>query len=352
VSAPTDSSGAGSSRPASAAGAHAETGGAARGPASATPAPPAGSSPPAPSRGGDAARGRWLVFAATFFWGTSATLARFVFRDRHVPALTVVELRLLIAVALLGAWLAWRNPRALRVRRADWGYFLVLGLFGVATIQGTYYYTISVLGVGLAILLQYLAPSLIVLYDALRGAAIGRATLAAVLLALVGTALLVANVNPAALHARPRDWLIGFSSAFAFAFYIVFSKRGLSRYAPETVLFHTFLIAGLFWAVVTPPSRILAAGYEASLWWLFAALGVFSTLVPFAFFYAGLRRLPAAEAGIVATLEPVVAVVSAAALLGEGLRPAQWLGALFVLVASAMASRRVPEAVPAQVERG
>ena len=48
------------------------------------------------------ARGRALVFAATVVWGTSATLARFVFRDRHVPPLSVVEQRLLIAVSLLG----------------------------------------------------------------------------------------------------------------------------------------------------------------------------------------------------------------------------------------------------------
>ena len=95
---------------------------------------------------------------ATVLWGTSATLARFVFRDRHVPALTVVELRLAIAVALLGSWLAWRKPAALRLRRADWGHFLVLGLGGVAAVQGSYYYAISTLGVGLAILIQYLAP--------------------------------------------------------------------------------------------------------------------------------------------------------------------------------------------------
>mgnify|MGYP003694307293 CR=1 FL=1 len=54
-----------------------------------------------------------MVFAAAALWGTSATLARYVFRDHHVPAFTVVELRLVIACLLLFPWLAWRNPRAL-----------------------------------------------------------------------------------------------------------------------------------------------------------------------------------------------------------------------------------------------
>jgi len=310
-----------------------------------------------PSVRADTARGRWLVLGATLFWGTSATLARFVFRDRHVPALTAVELRLLISVALLGPWLAWRGPAALSVRRADWGYFLVLGLFGVAAVQGTYYYAISVLGVGLAILIQYLAPALIVGWDALRGARVRPATVAAVASALIGVAMLVSNLDPATLkarpvHARPLDWAVGFGAAISFAFYVVFSKRGLRRYAPETVLFYTFIVAALFWAVVTPPWRIFSAGYGADLWMLFVALGVFSTLVPFILFNAGLRRLTATEAGIMATIEPVVAVLSAAAFLGEGLRAFQWLGALLVLAGAALASTQAPEAVPALAERG
>lgn len=298
------------------------------------------------------ARGRALVFAATLFWGTTATLARLLFRDRHVPAVTVVELRLLIAATLLGIWLAWRKPEALRLRRKDFGYFLILGLLGVAAVQGSYYYSISVLGVGLAILLQYLAPSLIVLYEAARGAKVTVATVIALICALGGTALLVGDVDRIRLHASALSWAIGFGSAVFFAFYVVYSKRGLERYAPETVLFYTFLIAGAFWAVVTPPTRIAAAHYDAKLWGMFLVLGVGSTLVPFSLFYAGLRRLPAAEAGIVATLEPLVAVIAAAVFLGEWLRPLQWLGAVFVLAAAILATWQQPAAALAKSERG
>jgi drug/metabolite transporter (DMT)-like permease len=300
------------------------------------------------------ARGRWLVFGAAFLWGTSATLARFVFRDRHVPALTAVELRLAISVAILGPWLALRRPEALRIARSDWGYFFALGLFGVAAVQGTYYYAISVLGVGLAILIQYLAPALIVAYGAARGVRVGPATVVAIASAILGIALLVSHMDPGSLkrHPRPLDWAVGFGSTFSFAFYVLFSKRGLRRYAPDTVLFYTFLIACIFWALVTPPWRIAAAGYGADLWLMFAALGVFSTLVPFFLFNTGLRRLSAAEAGIIASLEPVVAVLSAALFLGEGLKPMQWLGALLVLVAASLASIQAPETVPAQPERG
>lgn len=295
--------------------------------------------------------GRWLVFLATVFWGTTATLARSVFRDLHVPALAVVELRLTIAAVLLFAWLVIGRREALRLEKRDLGYFVVLGLAGVAAVQGTYYYAISTLGVGLAILLQYLAPSLLVLWDLVRGRRPAPALIAAVLLAIVGTALLVVGVDPRTLNARPLDWAIGLSSAVIFAFYVSYSKRGLKRYAPETVLFYTFSIAAVFWALVVPPATIIAAHYPPTVWWRFLLLGVFSTLVPFRCFYAGLKRLPATEAGVLATSEPVVAIVAAWLFLGETLHAQQWLGAALVIGASVLASRDHPETAEASVER-
>jgi len=282
--------------------------------------------------------GRGLVFLAAFFWGSTATLARSVFRDQGVPAQTVVELRLTIAATLLLAWLLTRARASLRIEPRDRVYMVVLA-FVVAAVQGSYYYAISKLGVGLAILLQYVAPSLIVLWELARGKRPSPATVAAVLLALGGTALLVRGVNARAVHASTFDWLVGASCAPLFAFYVLASKRAVTRYAPETVLVWTFAMAAVVWACVTPPWRIVAAGYPAAVWWRFAFLGVFSTLVPFRCFYAGLKRLPAAEAGVIATAEPVVAIVSAFLFLGEGLKPGQLAGAALVIVAAVLAAR-------------
>jgi drug/metabolite transporter (DMT)-like permease len=298
-----------------------------------------------------AALGRWLVFTATVFWASTATLARFVFRDRHVPPLTVVELRLTIAALVLFVYLRLRRPAALRIERRDYRYFVALGLLGVAAVQGSYYFTISKLGVGLAILVQYLAPTIIVAFDLVRGRWVGWLMIAAVLSALAGTGLLVGGVDQVALHAKPLYWGIAFLSAFVFAFYIVYSKRGLERYAPETVLFYTFAIAAVFWACVTPPWRVLAARYPPEIWGIFVLLGLFSTLVPFGLFYAGLRRLPAAETSVIATSEPLVAMVTAAVFLHEQLRPLQFVGAGLVLLAALLASRKTPEATPAVAER-
>lgn len=298
------------------------------------------------------AAGRWFVFAATVLWASTATLARFMFHAQAVDPLVVVELRLSIASIVLAVMLALFRRASLRIETADLPRFLLLGLLGVAAVQGSYYYSISRLGVGLAILIQYLAPALIVAFDLVRGKPVGWTLIVAVVSALMGTLLLVGGVRVGQVEATPLDWGISFSSAFAFAFYIMNSKRVLAKYAPETVLLYTFVIAAVFWAFRNPPWTIFGAHYPIEMWGLFIVLGLFSTLVPFGLFYLGLRRLPAAEAGVIATSEPLVAMVTAAVLLGEKLGPMQLVGAGCVLAAALLASRNKPEATEAAVERG
>jgi len=292
-----------------------------------------------------------LILAAATLWGISATVARIAFRDHGVPPLTMVEMRLLVACALLFPWLVWRRPKALRLPRGEWRYFLVLGLLGVAAVQGSYFYSISRLGVGPSILLQYLAPAMIVGYELARGRPPEARTMASVGAAVIGTGLLVLSPRAATFHPTWLDWTIGLSSALSFAFYISFSKRGLARHSSTTVLFYTFLIAALFWAFVTPPWRIVAAGYSRGIWGLFIFVGVGSTLIPFALFAAGLKRLRPVEAAILATFEPVVAVALAAFVLGEGLRPLQWIGGVLVIGATLLASVPAAEEVTVTAER-
>jgi drug/metabolite transporter (DMT)-like permease len=249
-----------------------------------------------------------------------------------VPVLVVVELRLLFASLLLGAWMLVFRRRELVVPRAHWVRVVVLGLFGVATVQASYYKTVALVGVGLAILMQYLAPALVVLYDRVTGRApLTRNKVVALGLALAGTALLVLADPRGMIRAQPLGIALGLVSAVCFAFYIVIGKEAVARLPQLTVNFYGFAIAALVWAFAVPPWRLATAGYSATQWGLFRAIAVFSVLVPFGLFYRGLARLEAWRAGLTAMLEPVIAALSAWAFLGEGLAPAQWLGAGLLL---------------------
>jgi drug/metabolite transporter (DMT)-like permease len=280
-----------------------------------------------------------FVTLATILWGTSATLARWTMKH-DVPALTVVELRLMISVVLLALGFALFRRDLFRITRADIVPLLILGVFGIAAVQGTYYSNVGLVGVGLAILLQYLAPTLVVAWEAIAHRRAPRGDeLLALACATVGTALLVLADHAALARANPQGVALGLLSAGFFAFYIVYAKKVLARLAPWTVLFYGFLVAGLFWMIFVPPASIAHAHYDARTWGLFLVIALGSALVPFGLFYAGLSRLPASRAGIVALLEPIVAIGSSAWWLGEGLTWSQGVGAALILVGVGIAAR-------------
>jgi drug/metabolite transporter (DMT)-like permease len=254
--------------------------------------------------------------------------------------LTVVELRLAISVLLLAAGFAIARPGLFRIGRADLIPLLILGVFGIAAVQGSYYTNVRWVGVGLAILLQYLAPTLVVLHEALIARrAPSRIELAALTCATIGVAVLVLADGAAIARANPRGILLGLASAGFFAFYILYAKRLLARLSPWTVLFYGFLVATLFWMVFVPPTAIAAAHYDARAWGLFLAIALGSALVPFALFYAGLARLDASRAGVIALLEPIVAIGSSAWWLKEGLSLSQAAGAALILLGVGLATR-------------
>ena len=103
------------------------------------------------------------------------------------------------------------------------------------------------------------------------------------------------------------------------------------------VLLYTTGSASLFWLLVNPPWKLMAAQYSAAQWLFLLVFSLVSVLVPFSFYFAGLQHLEPTRAIIVSCLEPVFSIVIAAIALGEVMRPLQILGIVLVLAAITVA---------------
>jgi len=99
------------------------------------------------------------------------------------------------------------------------------------------------------------------------------------------------------------------------------------------VLLYVILSASLFWIIVNPPWKIMAAHYSANQWLFLLVFSLISVLAPFSLYFAGLQHLEPTRAIVVSCLEPVFSIVIAAAILGELMRPLQTVGIVLVLVA-------------------
>ena len=288
-------------------------------------------------------RGYLYIASATFFWGVSATLGRAAFTGR-LPGLHAVSsidplilsqgratFSFLVLLPILGIL---RGRDRLRLPARDLGQLFLIGVLGVAASNYFYYLAIQRTNVATAIIVQYTAPIWVLLYTVARG--LQRPTLqrvAAVGLALTGIALVIGVFGGSGLRLDPVGVFAALLAAFSFAFYNLGGHNILRRHDRWIVLLYVTGSATVFWLLVNPPWKLMAAHYSASQGLFLLLFSLLSVLAPFAFYFAGLQHLEPTRAIVVSCLEPVFSIVIAALALGELMRPLQIVGIVFVLAA-------------------
>jgi DME family drug/metabolite transporter len=284
------------------------------------------------------------IASAAFLWGVAATLGRAAFTGRLLPrgqALRPIDplilsqsrttfsfIVLMVALVLLRGW------ERLRLPVSDFRRMFVLGIFGVAASNYLYYLAIQKTNVATAIILQYTAPILVLLYTVARG--LQKPTvqrISAVGLAVTGIALVIGIFGSSGFRLDAIGVIAALGAAFSFAFYNVGGHSILARYDRWTVLLYVIFSASLFWIVVNPPWKIAAAHYSVDQWLFLLVFSLISVLAPFSLYFAGLQHLEPTRAIVVSCLEPVFSIVIAAVALGEVMRPPQTFGIVLVLVA-------------------
>jgi DME family drug/metabolite transporter len=252
---------------------------------------------------------------------------------------------LLVLLPLLVASRGWQR---IKLPARDLAHCFLLGTLGVAVSNYFYYVAIQRTNVATAITVQYTAPVWVLFYVVARGQQkLTAQKVVAVALAVTGIALVIdllgtslfGNRSESALHLDPYGLFAALLASFSFAFYNVGGHRILVRHDRWRVLVWTLSAASLFWLVVNPPQKIVAAHYAPAQWLFLFVFSMISVLGAFSLYFLGLQHLEPARAIIVSCLEPVFSVLLAALLLGEVLRPIQALGIAFVLAAIVIVQR-------------
>ena len=220
---------------------------------------------------------------------------------------------------------------------------LVVGM-GYSAQSGLFFSALRHIDVGLTSLLLYTFPALVCAGSvALGRERLGAWKASALGLASAGTALVLLGGGSGALNAT--GVLLGLGAGIAYSVYILVADGVVGRI--DAWRFSALVTTGAAIAVtlagVVTGSLALPVG---SAWLWVAAIALVSTVLPVSTFLLGLERVGAPTASIVSTVEPVLTVSLAVALLGETLGPAQLLGGAFVVAAVvALQSRRAERGV-------
>ena len=236
---------------------------------------------------------------------------------------------------------------------------IALGLVGVLGLQLTYNVAIDRLPLGIALLIEYLAPVLVVLWVRfVRREDVRPRMWAAVALAVVGLAVVSRVWNGLAFDGL--GVVMALLAAVCFATYFLLGEHNVGVDDPLRVILWAFVAATVGMNLVRPiwttpdlPSTTDGLGRLDGLsvnpWLVIAVVVVFGTVLPFFLGMLALQHLPATIVTVVAMLEPVIAVVLGWAWFRESLTPVQVVGAVAVLagIVLAQTSRRAELTVPA-----
>jgi drug/metabolite transporter (DMT)-like permease len=292
--------------------------------------------------------GYGLALLSAVCWGAGGLTAKWLFTPRSAttgpwpvqPLGIVVEPtalaggRALAAFLLLALVLAFFRRRDLVVGLRDLPFLGTFGVVGLAMVHFTYFKTISLTNVATAILLEYLAPTVVLLFSVLFLRHRLRWQLPiGVGLSVTGCALVVGALGGSGLVVSELGVLWGMASAVFFAAYTLLGTVAAQRYSPYTALVWGLGFASLFWMLVLGPSPIVGLFANPRTGAAVLLMAIVSTVIPFAAFLVALRHIPPTNATIAATVEPVIAGVGAFALFGESFSLPQILGGILVVAA-------------------
>lgn len=256
--------------------------------------------------------GAMAIFARQAYAGGADVVAILLLRFSIAAATMVV-----ITLALGRRWPRGRNLAILAA----------MGGVGYVAQSLAFFSALNYASAGLVALLLYLYPFLVTVLGAmLFGQPLGRGRLLAVLAALLGTALTLGG----GLAGQPLGVVLGVSAALIYSLYILAGGRVLAYEDPiaaVTVVMSAAALTFALIALVQPPQFPTTV----PSWLAVVAIALLCTVVAMLGFFIGLRRLGAADAATLSTLEPVVTIVLAAIFLGEPFALLQIVGGAIIL---------------------
>ncbi|MEK1933907.1 MAG: DMT family transporter [Pararhizobium sp.] len=287
-----------------------------------------------------------LLALLGLIWGGSFFFARIAIQ--HVPALTLVLLRVALAALALHIYVFGRYD-IYRELRARWPQFLLLGLINNAIPHTFIFLGQTQVGAGLAAILNATTPvwTVLIANTLTHDEKLSLAKLAGCLLGLAGTAVLIGPSALPGLMQSDSDiplWALLFPviAAISYGFAATYGKRFRGLAAPVTaagqltastlIMLPLSLVIDTPWQLPVPPmTSVLAV----------LALALLSTAYGYILFFRIMSRAGATNTSLVTLLVPPSAILFGFLFLGETLEPTDVAGMLLIAVGLVVLDGRI-----------
>ena len=282
-----------------------------------------------------------LILLAGCFWGSMGIFVRRL-GAFGFSAAQIVSIRVTLAALFFCVLLFLKDRSGFRISLRDVPLFLGLGFGSILFFTVCYFTAIEMMPLSTAAILLYTSPIWIMLLSLLffREKLTGKKVLALVL--AFGGCVLVCGISGEGLTLP--GLLIGLGSGLGYGLYSILGTVALRKYSPYTVTAYTFLLAAAGSLLICRPAemteKFAAAANLPSLLLFCVLTALVTAVIPFLAYTLGLRTVEAGRAGILATVEPLVAALIGVFVFSEPLTALSVLGILLILAAVILLNRK------------
>ncbi len=210
--------------------------------------------------------------------------------------------------------------------------FPLYGALFYSVSAGSYFKATLYIGTGLAMVMFFCFPILIILYNFLfREVKITNRYILVLITISCGILLLIKKDN---LGFDLYGVFFALVSAVAYAAYIIFSKNTSEKISAKVQTFFLSIGSMCYFALFAIINDQFRFPLNIVEWLYIIAIGVFCTALPILLLLEAIKYISSNKAGVLSVLEPVFVVIFGVMLLEEKIDMLQVLGVILILFSS------------------
>lgn len=265
--------------------------------------------------------GTICIILAGVLWGTMGIFVRGL-SAVNLSSMEIVTLRSFVALLFMLVIILVKKPSYLRIRLKDVWCFVGTGVVSLTFFNYCYFTTIRETSMAVAAILLYTSPVFIVLFSAiLFKEPITRRKVIAMAIALIGCGMVTGILNNSQSALSVKGLLIGLGAGVGYALYSIFGRYAINKgYNSLTITFYTLFFATIATCCIESVPSIISKVTTGNvgmncLYSIGIALAV--TVIPYLLYTKGLESVDNGKAGIMASIEPIVAAVLGGVIFSE-----------------------------------
>lgn len=280
-------------------------------------------------------KGVVMAIVAASLWGLQGNIVDHLFRITNLTLDWVVTVRLFFSGVILFLFLIFTQKKerifVVWKDKTDIIQLISFSILGLLGLQYSFFAAIQHSDAGTAAILQYLSPSLILVYIFFKEKKRPRGKeMIALSLTFLGLLLLITNGDISQLAISRPALIWGVISAIALSYYSLKPLKLIKKYNSTVVTMWSMLIGSAALSLKSNPFKV-EIDLSTSEWLLVITI-VITTFISFYLYLASLSFITSSEASTLTIAEPATAVFISIFFMGVVIGSISLFGGLLIIV--------------------